>query len=124
MRISTIVLTLAIASLSSTAGLAESSKHEMTQAQLQAEAKITEAQAREIAITRVPKGSIKAIELENEGPLLIWSVDLAMPGTKDITEVQVNAKTGAIVAVEIETPQDEKKEKDSHGKEAPPKTKH
>jgi uncharacterized membrane protein YkoI len=124
MRISTIVLTLALASVSATAGLAESSKHEMTQAQLQAEAKITEAQAREIAIARVPKGSIKAIELEIEGALLIWSVDMATPGTKDITEVQVNAKTGAVVAVEIETPQDEKKEKDGHGKEAPPKASH
>jgi hypothetical protein len=49
---------------------------------------------------------------------------MATPGTKDITEVQVNAKTGAVVAVEIETPEDEKKEKDGHGKEVPPKATH
>lgn len=110
MKISTIALTLALASVSSLTVFAEASKHEMTQAQLRAQAKITEAKAREIALTRVPKGTVKSIELENEKGLLIWSVDIATSDSKNVTEVQVNAKSGAIVAVENETPEDQKKE--------------
>jgi hypothetical protein len=43
--------------------------------------------------------------------VLIWSFDIATPGSKNITEVAVNAVTGKIVAVDIETPEDQAKEK-------------
>ena len=87
---------------------------------LEARAKISETRARELALARVPHGKIKEGELEEEDGRLVWSFDVAVPGTRDITEVQVDAVTGAIVAVKQETPQDEsdeakqeKKEKDA-----------
>ena len=62
------------------------------------------AQAERIALARVPHGTIKSAEIENERGKLVWSFDLATPGTPDITEVLVDAKTGAIVTVNKETP--------------------
>jgi hypothetical protein len=41
----------------------------------------------------------------------VWSFDIAAPGTRDITEVQVDAVTGAIVSVETETPAQQAAEK-------------
>jgi uncharacterized membrane protein YkoI len=74
--------------------------------------KITKAEAAKIALARVPNGTIKESELEKEKGKLIWSFDVATPGTKNITEVNVDAITGEIVAVDIETPEKEKAEDD------------
>jgi len=73
-----------------------------SQDQLKAQAKITEAQAREIAQAKVPNGTIKEAELENEKGKLIWSFDMATPGAKDITEVNIDAITGEVIAVAVE----------------------
>jgi hypothetical protein len=81
-----------------------------TQAKLHAEAKISEADARTMALARVPGGSISSSELEKEHGRLIWSFDIAQVGSKNITEVQVDAKTGKIVSTKIETPDKERKE--------------
>ena len=81
------------------------------QAKLEAKAKITQAEAEKIALAKVKDGKILEAEIEKEHGKLIWSFDIATPGTKDITEVQVNAKTGKVVAVETETPADQAKEK-------------
>jgi hypothetical protein len=88
----------------------DSAKKGPTQAELQAQAKVTEAQARKIALTKAPGGKIQSSELEEENGLLIWSFDIATPDTKNITEVNVDAKTGTIVGVDIETPKDQAKE--------------
>jgi uncharacterized membrane protein YkoI len=82
-----------------------------TQAQLQAEAKVTQAAAEKTALTKVPNGKIKSGELEMEHGKLVWSFDISMPHSKNITEVQVDAKTGKIAAVELETPKNQAKEK-------------
>jgi hypothetical protein len=42
--------------------------------------------------------------------VLTWSVDIAQPRQKDLTDVWVDATTGKITAVEIETSITEKKE--------------
>jgi uncharacterized membrane protein YkoI len=81
------------------------------QAKLEAKAKITRSEAEKIALERVKGGQILQAELEKEHGKLIWSFDIATPNTKDVTEVQVNAKNGKIVAVEIETPAAQEKEK-------------
>jgi uncharacterized membrane protein YkoI len=81
-----------------------------TEAQLQAEAKITKAQAEKTALAKVSHGKIKSAELEKEHGKLVWSFDISTPLSKNITEVQVDAKTGRIAAVEIETPRDQAKE--------------
>ena len=81
-----------------------------SQAALMAEAKVTEAQAKATALTKVSHGIVKSSELEREHGRLIWSFDLAQPSTKGVTEIQVDAKTGKIVSVKKETPAQEAKE--------------
>ena len=81
------------------------------QAKLEAKAIIPKAEAEKIALAKVKDGTIVQAELEKEHGKLIWSFDIATPGTKDITEVQVNAKTGKVVTVETETPAAQEKEK-------------
>ena len=75
------------------------------------DAKITKKEASKIALAKVPGGKIKEAELEKENGKLIWSFDIKTKGSKDITEVQVDAITGNVVSVEKETAAAEKKEK-------------
>ena len=78
---------------------------------LEAQAKITKAEAQKIALDRVPGGTIKEGDIEKEKGKLLWSFDIATPGTKDITEVQVDALTGQVLDVSKETAADQEKEK-------------
>ena len=80
---------------------------EETQAALKAQARITRAEAEKTALGKVPGGKIKAAELEKEHGKLIWSFDISMPKSRNITEVQVDAKTGKIVSTRVETPKDQ-----------------
>jgi uncharacterized membrane protein YkoI len=82
-----------------------------TAARLEAQAKISKAEAQKIALDKVPGGTIKEGEIEKEKGKLIWSFDIATPGTKDITEVQVDAMTGAVLDISKETVADQEKEK-------------
>lgn len=82
-----------------------------SQAKLQAEAKISEAEARHTALAKVPDGRIKEGELERENGHLQWSFDMATPGTKDITEVNIDALTGEVISVSKEKPEGEAAEK-------------
>jgi uncharacterized membrane protein YkoI len=50
----------------------------------------------------MPGGTVKEGELEKEKGKLIWSFDLTTPGSKGITEVNVDALTGDVVSVEKE----------------------
>jgi hypothetical protein len=92
-----------------------------SQAELMSQAKISKADAEKIALSKVPNGTIKEGELEKEKGKLIWSFDIATPGTQDTTEVNVDAITGGIIAVDVESPAKEKaeakKEKDDDEKE-------
>jgi uncharacterized membrane protein YkoI len=81
-----------------------------SQAKLAAEAKISEADARTTALAKVPGGAISSSELEKEHGKLIWSFDIAKVGSQNVTEVQVDAKTGKIVSTQIETPDKERRE--------------
>ena len=83
------------------------------EAKLQAEAGISKTQAETIALARVPNGTVKTSELEKEQGRLIWSFDITTPDSKDITEVNVDAKSGEVIAVTKETPEQEKNEKES-----------
>jgi uncharacterized membrane protein YkoI len=71
-------------------------------AALVAKAKIAEDSARAVALARVPKATVKAVELEEEHGSLVWSFDLAVAGKPGIEEVNVDAVTGKIVSVEHE----------------------
>ena|ERR1700722_463055 len=66
----------------------------------QSEAKLSKADAEKIAMARVPNGTIKEGELEKEHGKLQWSFDMATPEDEgEITEVNVDAVTGAIISV-------------------------
>lgn len=81
-----------------------------TAAQLLAQAKISKTQAEHIAMAKVPGAKIQSAEIENEHNALVWSFDMVKTGSKNVTEVLVNAKTGKIVEVTTETPNDQAKE--------------
>src|SRR3989440_12603101 len=89
---------------------------EVNEGKLAAQAKVSKAEAERTALAKVPGGTIKEGGLEKEKGKLIWSFDIVTPGTKDITEVAVDAITGAVIAVDKETPGDEAKEKKAEGK--------
>ena len=106
-------LSLSLVALGLTACVSE--KYE--QAQFVAQAKVSRAEAEKTALTQAPNGTVKEAELEKEKGRLIWSFDIATPGSQDITEVAVDAITGAIVSVEKETPAQQAKEKEEDAKE-------
>jgi uncharacterized membrane protein YkoI len=95
------ILALAVLLSAGAIGVAQA---EPTEAQLTRQAAIKKGQAEKVALARVPHGAIKSAEIENERGKLVWSFDIVTPGTADITEVLVNAKTGAIVTINKETP--------------------
>jgi len=98
------------------AGLVGCETEKAEQARLQAKAKISRADAEKTALTKAPGGTIKEGELEEEKGKLIWSFDIATPGTKEITEVGVDAITGEVVSVEKESEEHEAKEKSEEKK--------
>jgi predicted small secreted protein len=88
-----------------------------SESELMKEAKISKSQAETTALRKVSNGVIKDGELEREHGKLVWSFDITTSGTKNITEVQVDAKTGKIVSVLVETPKDQAKEAAADKKE-------
>jgi len=83
---------------------------EETEAQLLTQALVSKADAQKTALEKVPDGRVESAELEKENGNLVWSFDIAKPNAKNITEVQVDAKTGQIAAVAEETPKDQAEE--------------
>ena len=83
---------------------------QQSETELLNQARITKHQAKQIALAKVKRGAIKCVALEKENGVLIWSVDIAQPPKKDLTDVWVDATTGKITAIEIETPITEKQE--------------
>jgi len=71
---------------------------------------IERAAAEKTALEQVPGGRVKEAELEHEHGKLVWSFDIEQKGSPDIVEVQVDANTGKVVAIEHETPDKEAKE--------------
>ena len=88
-----------------------------SQADLQKEAKVSEATARATALAQVPNGTVKSVELEREHGKLIYSYDISVAGKSGIEEINVNAMDGSVVAKEHETPKSEKKEAVQEAKE-------
>ena len=81
-----------------------------SEAELMKQSKITKAEAEQIALANVPRGIVKSAEIEKEKGRIVWSFDIARPGTNDITEILVDAKTGKIISTQIESPRDQAKE--------------
>jgi len=83
---------------------------EPSEAELIKQAKMTKAEAEQIALAKVSRGIVKSAEIENEKGHLVWSFDIARPGRHDITEILVDAKTGKIISTQTESPRDQAKE--------------
>ena len=81
-----------------------------SEAELLNQARVTKHQAKRVALARVKGGTIKCVKLEKDNGGLIWSVDVTQPGKKDLTDVWVDATTGKITAITLETPTFEKEE--------------
>lgn len=99
------ILALALAVVTTNSGFAEQSQVELLK-----QAKVTKSQAEKIALAKVPHGKIQSAEIENERHALVWSFDIAKPGSRDITEVLVNARTGKIISISAENPAEQAKE--------------
>ena len=83
-----------------------------TQRQLHEQVRVEQKDALKIALAHVPPHSVvQSVELEQENGRVVWSYDIKVPKTSDITEVQVDAKTGEIVDQHTETRQTEAAEK-------------
>lgn len=109
------VLLLVVTGLFAFASISASAQEEKQDKNLARQAKITMARARSIAHKRAA-GKIESQELERENGKLIYSFDIRnAKGT--ITEVQVDAKTGAVVSVEEENKAAEQKEKQQDKRE-------
>jgi uncharacterized membrane protein YkoI len=81
-----------------------------SEAALMKQAKITKAEAERVALAKVSQGIVKSAEIEKEKGRIVWSFDIARPGTGDITEILVDAKTGKIISTQTESPRDQAKE--------------
>ena len=60
-------------------------------------AKITRNEAEHIALARYPDARVTAAKLETVQGKLIWSIEMARPKSKRLTEVVVDAMSGRIV---------------------------
>ena len=59
--------------------------------------RVSEAKAREIALRRVPNGSIRDIDLERENGLAIWEVEILTAGKSGHHQVQIDAMSGKVI---------------------------
>ena len=110
----------AAAGASAQAPKASTKKEATTQAALRKEAKVSEAAARKTALAAVPGGKVQSHELERENGKLIYSYDIKVTGKPGVEEVNVDAKTGEIVAHEHEDANAEAKEKKAEAKAKKP----
>jgi uncharacterized membrane protein YkoI len=89
---------------------------ESDEKKLQAEAKISETDARKTALAAVAGGKLEKHELEREDGKLIYSYDIKVAGKSGVEEVHVDAMTGKIIKREHESPSKEAKEAASEKK--------
>jgi hypothetical protein len=68
---------------------------------------LSRAQAESIAVARARGGTILAADIEMAPERILWSFDIAMPGTGDRVAMDVDANDGEIVAMLPNPPADE-----------------
>jgi len=84
-------------------------------------AKVTPEVATATALAKVPGGAVRAGEIEKEGGKAIYTFIIKVPGKKGVEEVNVDAMTGAVVAVEHESDPEEAKATAKPKAKVPPK---
>jgi Peptidase propeptide and YPEB domain len=71
---------------------------------------ITKTQAERIALAKIPGGTIRSAELATARGQRFWSVYVAKPGSKNAKEIRVDARSGKILTVQTEKPEDQAEE--------------
>lgn len=71
---------------------------------------VPESSARSAAVALVPGARVKSHELEHEDGRWVYSYDLEVQGRPGVEEVQVDARTGAVVKQEHESAEQERAE--------------
>ena len=77
-----------------TAAFAQMSKREMERID---QGKITKTAAQHLVLQRYPDAKVKKCELRHGKSGSVWRVDLMMPASKTVTQVEVDGKTGEIL---------------------------
>lgn len=80
--------------------------------------RVSREEAQWIALARVPRGSVQSAELEEEGGSLRWTFDLKTPGSRRLTEVGVDARTGKVIERRVESAREEAREEREEAREA------
>lgn len=109
MKYSSLVVAAIAVAASAPVAAAQSYKMDIPDS-LAKQAKVTETAAAAVAQKRIPTGKISGVELERENGKLMYSYDLKVAGKSGTEEVNVNAITGKIIAVEHESAAAEKQE--------------
>ena len=87
---------------------------------LAAQATITADSAQKIALAQVSHGWVRSAELEQDNGTLVYSYDIKARGKAGVQEVNVDAKTGAVVSTKHESAKAEAKEAAAEKKEMKP----
>jgi hypothetical protein len=66
--------------------------------------------ARSTALAAVPGGVVQSAELETEHGRRIRSFDIKDAGSPSVVEIQIDAKTGAVLSKTVEPPRAQKRE--------------
>lgn len=98
MRLAAIILFLSGAALAKGPATCKAASPGLT-----SHAKVTCAEAQKTALAKVRDAKVQSRELEEETGKLVYSFDLKRNGRSGIEEVQVDAKTGAIVSMSHES---------------------
>jgi uncharacterized membrane protein YkoI len=69
-----------------------------------AHASVNRDTAEEIALKQVPGGNIVGGGLEKANGRLVWTLELAVPTSRNVHEVVIDADSGKVLSVRIETP--------------------
>jgi uncharacterized membrane protein YkoI len=69
---------------------------------LRAQVKLTDAEARAIALQRIPGGRIVQAKFEAEGNTPLYTYELRVPNWRGTVELEIHAGTGAVVSEERE----------------------
>lgn len=80
-------------------------------------ARISMQNARQRALTVIPKGKIRSEELETEHGQLLYSFDIQIPGRSGIEEVQISALDGRLLSRTHENPTTERREQRTEARE-------
>ncbi len=72
--------------------------------------RVSLARAERVALRQVHHGKLTTVELRQEEGRLIWQVDARRPKPANITEIDIDALTGLMIATRTESPEEEQRE--------------